>query len=143
MLDGGRVSLLADLRSPAGVVRSLGGPTVSAGVFARNDRRVSDDDLVALARALLAALDRIRTTSPTELAARLLPAVVGLPDDFETRVAATREIYLPDGRVSPDQLRRTIELIRAHQPLPATLKVPPPEEILRLEPLRRALATTR
>ena len=37
MLDGGRVSLLADLRSPAGVAQALGGPTVSAAVFARGD----------------------------------------------------------------------------------------------------------
>ncbi len=69
---------------------------------------------------------------------RLPAAVVGLPDEFETRLAATREIYLPDGRVTPEQLRHTIELIRAHQPLPASLKLPPPEDILYLEPLRRA-----
>ena len=70
--------------------------------------------------------------------ARLPAAVVGLPEEFETRLAATRESYLAEGRVTPDQLRRTIELIRAHQPLPATLKLPRPEDMLRLEPLRRA-----
>jgi NitT/TauT family transport system substrate-binding protein len=143
LLDSGRVALLADLRSPAGVVRALGRSTVSAGVFARNERRLSDADLVAFARALLAARERIRTTSATELARRLPAAVVGLPDEFETRLAATREIYLPDGRVTAEQLRHTVELIRAHQPLPATLKLPPPEDILYLEPLRRAAPATR
>jgi NitT/TauT family transport system substrate-binding protein len=143
MLDGGRVSLLADLRSPAGVTRALRGPTVSAAVFVRGDGRVSDADLVAFARALLAARERIRTTSATELARRLPPAVAGLPEEFETRLVATRESYLMEGRVTPDQLRRTIELVRAHQPLPATLKLPRPEEMLRLEPLRRALTSTR
>lgn len=121
----------------------LGGPTVSAGVFARNDRRVSDAELVALARALLAARERIRTTPATDLAARLPAAVVGLPDDFETRLAATRAMYLADGVVTPDQLRRTIELIRAHHPLPASLKLPPPDEILYLGPLRRAVTAPR
>jgi NitT/TauT family transport system substrate-binding protein len=143
LLDSGQVSLLADLRSPEGVSRMLGGPTVSAGVFARNDRRVSDAELVALARALLAARERIRTTPATDLAARLPAAVVGLPDDFETRLAATRAMYLADGVVTPDQLRRTIELIRAHHPLPASLKLPPPDEILYLGPLRRAVTAPR
>lgn len=143
MLDGGRVSLVADLRSPAGVTRALRGPTVSAAVFVRGDGRVSDADLVAFARALLAARERIRTMSATELVRRLPPAVAGLPEEFETRLVATRGSYLVEGRVTPDQLRRTIELIRAHHPLPATLKLPRPEEMLRLEPLRRALTPTR
>jgi NitT/TauT family transport system substrate-binding protein len=143
MLDGGQVSLLADLRSPDSVARAVGGPTVSAAVFARNDRKVRDADLVSLARALLAARERIRTTPASELAARLPAAVVGLPDEFETRLAATRGSYLPDGLVTPDQLRRTIELIRAHHPLPAALRLPPAADILYLEPLRRALGAKR
>ncbi len=139
MLEAGRVAMLADLRSPAGVARAVGGPTVSAAVFAKNDGKVSDTHLVAFTRALLAAQERIRTTPAAEMARRLPPAVAGLPDEFETRLVATRESYLVEGRVTPDQLRRTIELIRAHQPLPATLKLPRPEEMLHLEPLRRAL----
>src|SRR5262245_37380332 len=143
MLESGRVSLLADLRAPAGVAQALGGPTVSAAVFVRGDGRVSEADLVAFARALLAARERMRTTSAAELARRLPASTVGLAEDFETRLAATRESYLADGRVTPEQLRRTIDLIRAHQPLPAALKLPRPEEMLRLEPLRRALTSTR
>lgn len=138
VLEGGRVSLLADLRTPAGVVQALRGSTVSAAVFARGDGRVSDGDLVAFARALLAALGRIRNTPPADLASRLPAAVVGLPDEFGVRLAATRESYLEGGHVTSDQLRRTIELIRAHQPLPVALKLPRPEDMLRLEPLRRA-----
>jgi NitT/TauT family transport system substrate-binding protein len=143
MLESGRLAMLADLRSPAGVARAVGGPTVSAAVFARSNGKVSDADLVAFARALLAAREHIRTTPAAELAARLPLAVAGVPGDFETRLAATRDAYLADGRVTPDELRRTIELIRAHQPLPATLKLPRPEELLRLEPLRRALTPAR
>jgi NitT/TauT family transport system substrate-binding protein len=143
MLDAGRVALLADLRSPAGVIQALRGPTVSAAAFVRGDGRVSEADLVAFARALLAAEERIRSTSPAELARRLPGAVTGVPEDFETRLAATRGAYLAEGRVSPDQIRRTIELVRAHQPLPAALKLPRPEDMLRLEPLRRALNSIR
>jgi ABC-type nitrate/sulfonate/bicarbonate transport system substrate-binding protein len=139
LLDGGRVVMLADLRSPEGVGRAVGGPTVSAGVFVRGDGKVSDADLTAFARALLAARERIRTTPPAELARSLPPAVVGLPVEFETRLVATREGYLPQGLVTPDQMRRTIGLIRDHQPLPATLKLPGPEEMLRLGPLRQAI----
>jgi len=139
MLDSGRVSLLADLRIPAGVAKAVRGLTASAGVFARSDGRVGDGELAALVRALLAARERIRSTPATDLASRLPAAVVGLPEEFELRLAATRGSYLEDGQVTPDQLRRTIELIRAHQPLPAALKLPRPEELLRLEPLRRTL----
>jgi hypothetical protein len=42
--------------------------------------------------------------------------------------------------VSPEQIRETLILIRAYQPLPITSRVPPPEEMLHVEPLRRALS---
>ena len=143
MLDGGGFAMLADLRSPDGVARAVGGPTVSAAVFARSDGAVSDADLVAFARALLAAQERIRTAPAAEIAKRLPPAVTGLAGEFEIRLAAAREGYLADGRVTPDQLRRTIELILAHQPLPAALTLPRPEAMLHLEPLGRALTSSR
>jgi len=47
---------------------------------------------------------------------------------------------MPDGLVTADQLRETLALIRAHQPLPATSRVPAPEELLHMEPLRRGLS---
>jgi hypothetical protein len=143
MLTGGKAMLLADLRTPAGVATALGGLTVSAAVFARRERTVSDQDLAAVARALLAAEERIRTASPQTLAERLPGRSTGPLDEFEARVAATRGTYLPEGRVTPEQLRRTIDLILAHQPRPASLKLPRPEDMLYLEPLRRALGGSR
>ena len=99
---------------------------------------MSDSDLAAFARALLAARDRIRKAPAADLAGRLPPAVVGQREEFEARLAAARDTALDGGRVTPEQLRKTIELIRAHQPLPATLKLPRVEEMLRLEPLRKS-----
>lgn len=139
MLGEGKALLLADLRSPGSVATALGAPTVSAAVFTRRERKVSDGDLTAFARALLAAEERIRSGSSESLADRLPARIVGPFDEFDARMAATRGIYLPDGRVTPAQLRRTIELILAHQPLPASLSLPRPEDMLYLEPLRRAL----
>jgi hypothetical protein len=46
-------------------------------------------------------------------------------------------MYLEDGMVDTEQVKQTVALIRAHQPLPATSRVPAPEELLYLEPLRR------
>jgi NitT/TauT family transport system substrate-binding protein len=139
MLADGRAKVLVDLRTPAAVAQALGGPTVNAAVFARADRRPRDQDLSALARALLAAERRIATAPPEELAARLPRRVVGPGDEFAERVQATREIYLPGGLVSAAQLRDTLALLRAHQPLPVTSRVPPPEEMMHVEPLRRIL----
>jgi len=69
---------------------------------------------------------------------------VTLPaDDFETRLAATRLGYLANGLVSPEQMQETLALIRAHQPLPATARLARPEDLLHMEPLRRALSTAR
>ena len=42
--------------------------------------------------------------------------------------------------MTADQLRQTIALIHAHAPLPGRLKLPRPEDMLHLEPLRKALA---
>lgn len=131
--------VLVDLRTPAGVAQALGGPTVNAAVFARADRRPRDRDLGAFARALLAAEQRIATAPADELATRLPRRVVGSADEFAARLEATRRIYLPGGLVTADQLRDTLALIRAHQPLPATSRVPSPEEMLHIEPLRRVL----
>jgi hypothetical protein len=41
--------------------------------------------------------------------------------------------------VTAEQIRETLALIRAHQPLPVTSRVPAPEELLHIEPLRRVL----
>jgi NitT/TauT family transport system substrate-binding protein len=141
MVADGQASVLVDLRTPAAVAQALGGPTVNAAVFARADRRPRDRDLSAFARALLAAEQRIATAKPEELAGRLPRTVVGPAAEFAARLQATRGIYLPDGLVTADQLRDTLALLRAHQPLPVTSRVPPPEEMMHVEPLRRALSS--
>ncbi len=139
LLADGRATALLDLRTPAGVTQALGVSTVNAAVFARADRRPRDQSLTAFARAVLAAEQRIATTGAEELVARLGKRITTPTEEFTARLDATRRIYLTDGLVTSDQLRESIALIRAHQPLPATARVPAPAELLHVEPLRRAL----
>lgn len=139
LLGGSEALVLADLRTPGAVKDALGALTVNAAVFMRADRRVSDQNLQAFARAMLAAERRIAAATPQALAARLAKSVTIPADDFETRLAATRGGYLTNGLVSTEQLQETLSLIRAHQPMPATARLPRPEDMLHLAPLRRAL----
>ena len=139
LLGEGRATVLVDLRTPAGVAQALGVATVNAAVFARADRRPRDQSLTAFARAVLAAEQRIATTGTDELTAKLPKRLATPPEEFAARLEATRSIYLTDGLVTADQLRESIALIRAHQPLPATARVPAPAELMHVEPLRRAI----
>lgn len=139
LLGGSEALVLADLRTPGAVKDALGALTVNAAVFMRGDRRVSDQNLQAFARAVLAAERRIAGAEPQALAARLARSVTVPADDFETRLVATRGVYLTNGLVSAEQLQETLSLIRAHQPMPATARLPRPEDMLHLAPLRRAL----
>jgi NitT/TauT family transport system substrate-binding protein len=139
LVAAGQAQVLVDLRTPVGVAQALGTSTVNAAVFARADRRPRDRDLGAFARAVLAAERRVAATRPEELAARLPRNVTAPAEEFAARLEATRQVYLADGLVTADQLRETLALIRAHQPLPVTARVPTPEEMLHVEPLRRAL----
>jgi hypothetical protein len=41
--------------------------------------------------------------------------------------------------VSVEQVRETLTLIRAHLPLPVTARVPRPEDLVHIDPVRRAL----
>jgi NitT/TauT family transport system substrate-binding protein len=138
LVADGQARVLVDLRTPAAVARAIGTPTVHAAVFVRADRRPRDRDLGAFARAVLAAAERIGTATAEDLAKHLGKRIGS--DDFPARLETTRRIYLTDGMVTADQLRETLALIRAHQPLPVTSRVPPPEELLHVEPLRRALS---
>ena len=140
LLADGRARLLVDLRTPAAVTQALGGLTVNAAVFARADRRPRDRDLAAFARAVLAAEQQLATAPPAELAAKLGKRVAGSSDDFAERLEGTRAIFLEGGLVTAEQVKQTMALIRAHQPLPATSRVPSPEDLLHLEPLRRLSA---
>jgi len=135
----GRARVLVDFRTPAAVGQALGSPTVNAAVFVRADRRPRESDLAAFTRALLAAEGRIRAATAEALAAKLPKRAVGAHEEFEARLAATRGSYLPDGLVTADQVEQTVAIVRAHTPLPASLRIPRTEEMLHLEPLRKAL----
>ena len=137
LLSDRAASVLADLRTPGAVTKTLGAPTVNAAIFGRKDRMPRDTDLAAFARAVIAAEKLIAETHPEALAERLPPSLVGTPDEFSRRVETTREIYLPDGTVTPQQLSETIEIIRNYGPLPATLKMPKPEEFIHQVALTR------
>jgi ABC-type nitrate/sulfonate/bicarbonate transport system substrate-binding protein len=130
LLSQGRAKLLADFRTPRAAASILGSSTVNAAVFTRAERRAPDRDLAGLIRALRKAEQRIHAAEARDLAGRLPTRVVGDFADFEARLAASRGLYLPDGHVSADQLQQTIAIIRAHTPLPQSVKIPKPEDML-------------
>ncbi len=134
LVADGQARVLVDLRTPAAVAQALGGPTVNAAVFVRADRRPRERDLAGFGRAVLAAEQRIAEAPAPELAARLPAQVVGPAGEFAARLEATRGVYLADGLVTAEQVRQTISLIRGHQPLPTTSRVPSPEELLHVNP---------
>ena len=142
LLAESRATVLADFRTPGGVTQALGVTTVNAAVFARADRRPRDASLTAFARAVLAAEQRIATAGVEELVTGLPKRLTTPPEEFAARLEATRRLYLLDGMVTAEQLRESIALVRAHQPLPGTARVPSPAELMHVEPLRRALTTT-
>jgi NitT/TauT family transport system substrate-binding protein len=133
LLSQGRAKLLADFRTPRAVAETLGTSTVNAAVFARADRRPPDRDLFAMTRALRKAQQRIRTGDAQEIADKLPTQVVGEPELFAARLATSRPLYLPDGLVSPDQVQQTIAIIRAHTPLPQSVRIPRPEDMLQIK----------
>ncbi len=137
LVTEGAATILSDFRSPQAVTMTMGSLTVNAGVFGRSDRMPRDAHLAAFARAVLAAERLIADSAPEDLAARWPANMIGAPDEFSRRLAATREIYLPDGTVSPSQLTDTVDIVRAYGPLPATLKMPKPEEFIHRGALKR------
>lgn len=140
LIASGRAHPLIDLRSPAAVRQAVGALTVNAAVFARSDRRPRERDLTAFARAVLAAQRRIADGDGDGLASKLPRTVTVVPDAFEARLAASRELYLKGGLVTVEQVRETLILIRAHLALPVTARVPRPEDLVHMEPTRRAVS---
>lgn len=134
LLVAGDATMLADLRTPDAAAAALGRPTVHAALFARDGRAPDETTLQALERAVGDAQALIGTMDPAALAARLPREVVGNPGEFAARLEATRRIYLPEGRVSAEQLAATIEIIRGRLPFPPTLAPPPAKEMLRARP---------
>lgn len=118
-----RATLLADLRTPAAAQRALGFPTVSAAVFVRGERRPGERELAAFTRAILSAEERLAAGRASELAKRLPRSVVGTAEDFEARVQQARGLYLPDGRVSEEQLEMTVLFLRDSLPLPSRARI--------------------
>lgn len=140
LIADGHAHPLVDLRSPDGVRQAVGAATVNAAVFMRNDRRPRDRDLTAFARAVLAAERRMAEGDGSALGSKLPRTVTIMPDTFEAKLAASRQLYLKDGVVTVEQVRETLVLIRAHLPLPVTARVPRPEDLVHLGPARRAVS---
>ena len=130
LIASGQARALVDLSSPAAVRQAIGAPTVNAAVFVRSDRRPRDRDVTAFSRAVLAAQRRIAEGDGEALAAKLPKSVTAGPDTFDARLAASRDIYLPQGVVTVEQVRETLILIRAHLPLPVSARVPRPEDLV-------------
>jgi len=123
LLADRRVSVVADLRTPAAAEKALGFATVSAAVFVRGERRPGERELAAFTRAIVAAQERLAAGRAADLATRLPRNVVGDPQDFDARVRQVRTLYLPEGRVSEEQLEMTTTFLRDQLPLPSRARV--------------------
>jgi ABC-type nitrate/sulfonate/bicarbonate transport system substrate-binding protein len=119
-----KVSVLVDLRTRSDAARWLGAETVHAALFLRADSAVGEQDLVALAKALLRAVTRVSDTPAETLAAGLPASVIGRPGDFALRVTGARQSYLPRGRVTEDMLKASLRQARERAELPAAVKLP-------------------
>jgi NitT/TauT family transport system substrate-binding protein len=133
LLADRRATLLADLRTPAAAERTLGARTVGAAVFVRGDRRPGERELAAFTRAVLGAEARLTAGRPEALAARLPRSVVGTPEEFEARVQQALRLYLPEGRVSEEQIEATVTLLGDQLPLRSRPRI-------QLVPLGRLMA---
>jgi NitT/TauT family transport system substrate-binding protein len=130
LLAAGHAQMLVDLRTPAAVAKALGVSTVNAAVFMRADRPLRERDLGAFRRAVLAAQRRL-AEAPAQAIFERLPRALGTGvEDFERRVETCRDLYLPDGAVSVEQVQETLTLIRAHLPMPVTARVPRADELV-------------
>ena len=118
-----RATILADLRTPAAAERALGISTVSAAVFVRGDRRPGERELAAFTRAIVSAEARLVTGGASELAEKLPRSVVGSVEEFDARLRQAKGLYLPEGRVTEEQLEMTSLFLRDQLPLPARARI--------------------
>jgi ABC-type nitrate/sulfonate/bicarbonate transport system substrate-binding protein len=130
LVEDGAATIAVDLRTAKDAAAWFGGPTVSAGLFARADAEFDPPTRRGLAAALQAALTRVLSTEPAALAAGLPEATIGSPADFALRLGSARGLFLPGGRVSVEALERGVELVRSRAPLPAKVKLPSVERLL-------------
>jgi NitT/TauT family transport system substrate-binding protein len=134
LVENGAGTIVVDLRTAKDAAGWLGGPSVSAGLFLRAGADLDATILHGLTTALQAALARVLSTEPAALAVNLPAATVGSPADFALRLGHARDLFLPGGRVSVEALEHSLELVRGRAPLPAKVKMPSVERLLRLEP---------
>ena len=134
LVEEGKAQVLVDLRTAASAETALGGPTVSAALFARAGAVPEPATLRALGAALQAAIGRLTGGDPAAAAADLPAGVIGSPADFAARLARARDLFLPGGRVSAEALGASLELVRRRAPLPVVVKVPRRPEQLLAEP---------
>ncbi|HKZ07587.1 MAG TPA: ABC transporter substrate-binding protein [Methylomirabilota bacterium] len=134
----GQVVALADLRKAAEAGRWLGGESVHAAVFLAPGSPLGVAELQPLARALLRGLRRVQTAPAGELAALLGRGAEGEAEEFALRLEGAREAFLAGGLVTESALEGGLEIVQGRARLPAVLKLKPLEQLLFLEPLRRA-----
>ncbi len=137
----GQARALADLRVPEGAKTWLSADTVHAALWARAEPRIGVPTLVALDRALLKAVARLRSAPAAELASLLGQSVTGEPGDWAARLTAARGVLLPDGVVSTETLEESVKLLRQRTPVPAKVILPRRlGDLIAADPLREALA---
>lgn len=134
IVEDGAAVVAVDLRTAREAATWLGGPSVSAALFARAGTEPDAATLRGLATALQAALTRILSTAPPALAGGLPVTTVGSSADFALRLAKARDLFLPGGRVSVEALEHGVELVRGRAPLPAKVKLPAVDRLLLQEP---------
>ena len=88
--------------------------------------KIEDETTIAGIRATIAGLEADKRTTE------------GLLTKSRADLAQLQQ-SLKDGLVTANQVQETIAMIRAHLPLPGTLRIPRPEEMLHVEPARRAV----
>ena len=131
LVEGGQAVVVVDLRAAKDAAAVLGGPTVGAALFAKAGAEPPAATIQALRAALQAAVARVISAEPAALQARLPSSVIGSPGDFALRLRGARDLFLADGRVTVEQLDRSLELLRVRAPLPTKVKLPrKPERLL-------------
>lgn len=144
LVEQGEAIALVDLRQRGESARWLGDAGVHAAIFARADTTLGSAELQPLARALLRAMARIEAASPEDLQPRFPAASAGFTEDFTARLAGAREIFLRNGRVSPEMLKASVSLVRSRSPIPAKVTLPRRmDRLLLTGPLEEVLGSRR
>lgn len=139
LLAGGRFTPLVDLRGKSEAWKWLGGPTVHAGVFVRDDARPARE-LVPLVKALVLAVRSIHASNPESLAERLQAHLAGDREELILKLASLKGVLLADGLAAEGSIKNSLDLLGGAPPLPGSVKLPRRlSEILLLDPLRQAL----